>query len=87
MSMTSTTTAVRAGANFVLRAPARARVQWALGTVDNEHLGRKRSKCCCIYHKPRAFDESDDESGGESSDIDSNIYSGGCLKGSKGTGQ
>ena len=29
--------------------------------VDNEHLGRKKSKCCCIYVKPRAFDESDSE--------------------------
>eukprot|EP00036_Acanthoecidae_sp_10tr_P010414 CAMPEP_0182920036 /NCGR_PEP_ID=MMETSP0105_2-20130417/3168_1 /TAXON_ID=81532 ORGANISM="Acanthoeca-like sp., Strain 10tr" /NCGR_SAMPLE_ID=MMETSP0105_2 /ASSEMBLY_ACC=CAM_ASM_000205 /LENGTH=147 /DNA_ID=CAMNT_0025057355 /DNA_START=284 /DNA_END=727 /DNA_ORIENTATION=+ len=43
-------------------APQRPRIRWAAGTVDNEHLGRKSSKKCCIYHKPRAFGESSDES-------------------------
>jgi len=36
--------------------------------VDNEGAGRKKSKICCIYHKPRAFDESSDESSDESDD-------------------
>lgn len=31
-------------------------------TVDNENLNRKKSKCCCIYEKPRTFDKSDSES-------------------------
>ena len=39
----------------------RRRVRWADDVVDNEDLGRKRSKCCCQYHRPRAFDESSDE--------------------------
>eukprot|EP00042_Codosiga_hollandica_P021318 m.73749 g.73749 ORF g.73749 m.73749 type:complete len:104 (-) comp50305_c0_seq4:975-1286(-) len=39
------------------------RVKWDEGTVDNEHMNKKKSKRCCIYHKPRAFDESSDESG------------------------
>ena len=30
--------------------------------VDNEHLNRKKSKCCCIYVKPKVFGESDTES-------------------------
>ena len=44
----------------------RPRVQFTDETVDNEHLGRKKSKKCCIYHRPRAFDETDsDESDDE----------------------
>lgn len=48
------------------------RVSWAEDVIDNEHLGRKSSKCighlallmvgCCIYHKPREWDESSEES-------------------------
>lgn len=45
----------------------RRRVVWSDETVDNEGLGRKSSKICCIYHKPKAFDES---SGSESSSSD-----------------
>uniref|UniRef100_V5EXZ7 Type 1 phosphatases regulator n=2 Tax=Kalmanozyma brasiliensis (strain GHG001) TaxID=1365824 RepID=V5EXZ7_KALBG len=49
------------------------RVVWTDSTVDNEHLGKKKSKICCIYHKPKAFDESSDESssGSDSSESDS----------------
>jgi len=36
--------------------------------VDNEGAGKKSSKICCIYHKPKQFDESSSE---ESSDSDS----------------
>eukprot|EP01040_Poterioochromonas_malhamensis_P002702 gene2702-2878_t len=36
-------------------------ITWADGTVDNEHMGKKSSKRCCIYHKPKAFGESDSE--------------------------
>ncbi|OXG40624.1 hypothetical protein C359_03017 [Cryptococcus neoformans Bt120] len=45
------------------------RVVWTEETVDNEGLGKKKSKICCIYHKPRAFDESssDESSSDESS--------------------
>ncbi|KAL1491653.1 hypothetical protein ABEB36_012217 [Hypothenemus hampei] len=34
------------------------KVQWSTETVDNENLGKKKSKCCCIYNKPRKFGES-----------------------------
>ena len=37
-------------------------VSWATDTVDNEHMNKKKSKCCCIYVKPKKFGESDTES-------------------------
>ncbi|XP_052790625.1 E3 ubiquitin-protein ligase PPP1R11-like [Mya arenaria] len=37
------------------------KVKWTTETVDNEHLNKKKSKCCCIYEKPRMFGESSDE--------------------------
>ncbi|KAL6871126.1 hypothetical protein J3F83DRAFT_643201 [Trichoderma novae-zelandiae] len=46
-------------------------VQWADDVVDNEGLGRKSSKVCCIYHRPKAVDESSDESSSDSSSSDS----------------
>ncbi|TKR81549.1 hypothetical protein L596_015402 [Steinernema carpocapsae] len=36
----------------------RPRVRWTNDTVDNEGLGRAKSKCCCIYKKPKKWDES-----------------------------
>ncbi|XP_046398416.1 type 1 phosphatases regulator ypi1-like isoform X2 [Ischnura elegans] len=49
-----------------LRKPeSKKKVQWESGTVDNEHMNKKKSKCCCIYHKPREFDESSSDSEGE----------------------
>ncbi|KAF7337024.1 Protein phosphatase inhibitor containing protein [Mycena venus] len=49
----------------------RQRVAWDEDVVDNEGCGRKSSKICCIYHKPKNFDESsseDDSSSDEDSD-------------------
>ncbi|KAL7923006.1 phosphatase inhibitor domain-containing protein [Trichoderma austrokoningii] len=46
-------------------------VQWAEDVVDNEGLGRKSSKVCCIYHRPKKVDESSDESSSDSSSSDS----------------
>ncbi|XP_066332275.1 protein phosphatase 1 regulatory subunit INH3-like [Miscanthus floridulus] len=45
---------------------AKKKVSWKEGTVDNEGLGRKSSKKCCIFHKEVPFDEdcSDDEAPG-----------------------
>ncbi|KAF6214346.1 hypothetical protein GE061_009086 [Apolygus lucorum] len=40
-------------------------VKWTSETVDNEDLNRKKSKCCCIYEKPRNFGESSSEDEGE----------------------
>lgn len=38
------------------------KVKWTETTVDNEHMDKKKSKCCCIYVKPRVFGESSSES-------------------------
>ncbi|KAJ1307299.1 hypothetical protein OPQ81_001409 [Rhizoctonia solani] len=47
---------------------SRPRVMWGADVVDNEGCGKKKSKICCIYHKPRRFDESSSESSGDESD-------------------
>ena len=49
----------------------RPHVTWDESTVDNEGLGRKSSKRCCIFHKPREFGESSSESEIDDSDDDS----------------
>ena len=41
---------------------------WDADVIDNEGCGKKKSKICCIYHKPRAFDESSSESSSDESD-------------------
>ncbi|CAF1217393.1 unnamed protein product [Rotaria magnacalcarata] len=36
------------------------RVRWSEGTVDNEYMNKKKSKCCCIYtkrHDPQSNDD------------------------------
>ncbi|OQR72946.1 protein phosphatase 1 regulatory subunit 11-like [Tropilaelaps mercedesae] len=37
------------------------KVGWSSDVVDNEHLNKKKSKCCCVYTKPVGFGESSDE--------------------------
>ena len=52
--------------------------------IDNEGLGRKSSKVCCIYHKPRAVGESeseDDSSSGDESGDDGDARPTGRGKG------
>ncbi|KIY67950.1 hypothetical protein CYLTODRAFT_314074, partial [Cylindrobasidium torrendii FP15055 ss-10] len=51
-------------------ASKKPRVAWTDDTVDNEGAGKKSSKICCIYHKPRRFDESSDEDSDSSDDDD-----------------
>eukprot|EP00004_Rigifila_ramosa_P024764 TRINITY_DN7261_c0_g1_i1.p2 TRINITY_DN7261_c0_g1~~TRINITY_DN7261_c0_g1_i1.p2 ORF type:complete len:141 (-),score=27.13 TRINITY_DN7261_c0_g1_i1:38-460(-) len=41
---------------------ARRHIEWQAETIDNEHMNKKKSKKCCIFHKPRSFGESDTES-------------------------
>ncbi|BCS25587.1 PPP1R11/YPI1 family protein [Aspergillus puulaauensis] len=53
--------------------PAR-HIRWSQDVVDNEGMGKKSSKVCCIYHKTRPVGESSSESESsesESSDSDS----------------
>merc|ERR1712037_829864 len=47
----------------------RRRVMFTEDTVDNEGLGRKSTKVCCIYHKPKLFGESSSESYSSDDDI------------------
>ncbi|XP_042311012.1 E3 ubiquitin-protein ligase PPP1R11 isoform X3 [Sceloporus undulatus] len=61
------------------RKPAK-KVEWSSDTVDNEHLGRRSSKCCCIYEKPRAFGESSTESEDEDDEGCGNAH---CIRGHK----
>ncbi|KAG0078607.1 Type 1 phosphatases regulator ypi1 [Podila epicladia] len=59
------------------------RVQWDEEVVDNEHMGKKKSKICCIFKKQKEFGESSDESSSES-DSDSGSESDGGPSTSRG---
>jgi len=58
----------------------RKRIQWAEDVVDNEGMGKKKSKVCCIYHAPRGIDESSDESSSDSSGSDSDSGDDGAAR-------
>lgn len=49
-------------------AVTRRRVSWTTETVDNEFLNKKKSKCCCVYQKPRKWNESSSEDENEDHD-------------------
>jgi protein phosphatase 1 regulatory subunit 11 len=46
---------------LTLEPRTRPRVRWNADVVDNEDMGKKSSKRCCIFHKPKQFGESDSE--------------------------
>eukprot|EP00429_Kryptoperidinium_foliaceum_P074267 CAMPEP_0176208714 /NCGR_PEP_ID=MMETSP0121_2-20121125/13266_1 /TAXON_ID=160619 /ORGANISM="Kryptoperidinium foliaceum, Strain CCMP 1326" /LENGTH=234 /DNA_ID=CAMNT_0017547715 /DNA_START=84 /DNA_END=786 /DNA_ORIENTATION=+ len=50
--------------HLVLQPRPQHHVRWTADTIDNEHMNKKKSKKCCIYHKPRAFGESSSSSSG-----------------------
>ncbi|KAJ5281949.1 Type 1 phosphatases regulator ypi1 [Penicillium angulare] len=53
------------------------RIRWSEDVVDNEGMGKKSSKVCCIYHKARPVGESSSESeSSSSSDSDSDSDTG-----------
>ncbi|KAK3216387.1 hypothetical protein GRF29_8g3141742 [Pseudopithomyces chartarum] len=57
----------------------RRHIQWAEDVVDNEGMGKKSSKVCCIYHPQREVGESSDDSSSDSSsdsDSDSDVDNG-----------
>ncbi|XP_067940871.1 E3 ubiquitin-protein ligase PPP1R11-like [Watersipora subatra] len=74
---------------LVLRKPkTEKKIKWTEETVDNEDMGKKKSKCCCIYTKPKLFGESSSES--ESSDDETNHckgHKGKCYQHSSGPQQ
>jgi len=49
------------------------KIKWSEGTVDNEGMGKKKSKCCCVYKKPR---QNLDDSSDSDSDDEGNCSSG-----------
>merc|ERR1712087_711898 len=50
-------------------------VRWTEDTVDNEHMNKKSSKKCCIFHKPKIHKEDQSSSSSSSSeDSDTNAY-------------
>ncbi|KAJ5432447.1 Type 1 phosphatases regulator ypi1 [Penicillium daleae] len=51
------------------------RIRWSEDVVDNEGMGKKSSKVCCIYHKARPVGESSSESESSSSSSDSDSES------------
>ncbi|PVU96810.1 hypothetical protein BB561_000918 [Smittium simulii] len=36
-------------------------VRWTTDTVDNEHLGKKKSKICCVFKKVRSWSDSESD--------------------------
>ncbi|SCU98102.1 LAMI_0F13036g1_1 [Lachancea mirantina] len=42
------------------RRQAGNRVRWEEGVVDNEHLNKKKTKICCIFHPQQEFDAEGD---------------------------
>lgn len=46
-------------------------VSWDAHTVDNENLNKKKSKCCCIYTKPKKFGDPDESEESDNDECDS----------------
>lgn len=46
------------------------RVRWTEGTIDNEFMNKKKSKCCCIYTKPHDPQSNDDDKTTENDEYD-----------------
>jgi len=62
---------------------ARPTVRWDESVMDNEGMGRKSSKRCCIFHKQRSFGESSTDS----SDYDSDRSGSSAASGNDGDGE
>eukprot|EP00545_Synedropsis_sp_CCMP1620_P012747 CAMPEP_0119003232 /NCGR_PEP_ID=MMETSP1176-20130426/439_1 /TAXON_ID=265551 /ORGANISM="Synedropsis recta cf, Strain CCMP1620" /LENGTH=154 /DNA_ID=CAMNT_0006954811 /DNA_START=35 /DNA_END=499 /DNA_ORIENTATION=- len=83
MTITETASAPLEDELLSLTLRGRASVTWDEGVVDNEGLGRKSSKRCCIFHKQRAFDESSTDT----SDYDSDRSGASSASGASGDGR
>mmetsp|Transcript_837 Transcript_837/g.1778 ORF Transcript_837/g.1778 Transcript_837/m.1778 type:complete len:146 (+) Transcript_837:133-570(+) len=73
-SATATMTITREEPREVLRLRLvdRPAVHWDESVINNEGMGRKSSKRCCIFHKQRPFGESSTDSSDYDSDGDGN---------------
>mmetsp|Transcript_38752 Transcript_38752/g.81477 ORF Transcript_38752/g.81477 Transcript_38752/m.81477 type:complete len:165 (-) Transcript_38752:344-838(-) len=65
----------------------RSNVTWDERVVNNEGMGRKSSKRCCIFHKQRAFGESSTESSEDDSGDDGSTSSSSSGGGGSGKAQ
>eukprot|EP00567_Pseudictyota_dubia_P004708 CAMPEP_0197446800 /NCGR_PEP_ID=MMETSP1175-20131217/11656_1 /TAXON_ID=1003142 /ORGANISM="Triceratium dubium, Strain CCMP147" /LENGTH=159 /DNA_ID=CAMNT_0042977963 /DNA_START=43 /DNA_END=522 /DNA_ORIENTATION=- len=86
MTVTETRTQAQQQQHEVLRLTLRPpqRVTWDENVEDNEGLGRKSSKRCCIFHKQRPFGESStDSSDNDSDESGSSSSSGGPGRNNK----
>lgn len=66
--VTSPAAAAAESSQVAAGAEQHKQVSWQEGTIDNEDMGKKSSKICCIYHKPRAFAESSSSSSDSEAD-------------------
>ena len=44
------------------------RVTWHESVIDNEHMNKRKSKKCCIFHKKLDIDSSSEEDSSDSED-------------------
>ena len=68
MTMTETEEQQQTAQVLHLTLAARPSVRWDESVLDNEGMGRKSSKRCCIFHKQRSFGESSTDSSDGDSD-------------------
>ena len=66
--MTLTKTITETNKIFILTLSQKKRVTWHESVVDNEHMNKRKSNKCCIFHKKQELSDSSCE---ESSDSDS----------------
>ena len=65
--MTLTKTITETNKILILTLSQKKRVTWHESVIDNEHMNKRKSNICCIFHKKQ---EVSDSSCGESSDSD-----------------
>ena len=53
---------------LVLKKKPKKEIKWAEEVIDNEHMGKKKSKCCCIHHKALGPGDLDSDSDPECPD-------------------
>lgn len=53
----------------ILRLKEKPSVKWTEETLNNENMGKKSSKRCCIYHKNKKFAESDSDESDSDTEI------------------
>ena len=65
--MTLTKTITETNKILILTLSQKKRVTWHESVIDNEHMNKRKSNKCCIFHKKQEFCDSSCE---ESSDSD-----------------